>query len=108
MIDLDTNGEITGGNFENYYVVSTACEPPLEGAGLTMGMRGTVGATEKVECEKGKIKVFVIGNKAPKGLCGSDVIDAVAVFIREGLIVKRGNFSKEKPLKPSLYTHGLE
>ncbi|MEG0378914.1 MAG: ASKHA domain-containing protein, partial [Eubacterium sp.] len=94
MIDLGTNGEIAVGNHDKYYVASTACGPALEGAGLTMGMRGTTGAIEKVICENGKIHVKVIGKTAPKGFCGSGIVDAIAVLFREGIIAKRGNFIK--------------
>ncbi|MEG0310692.1 MAG: ASKHA domain-containing protein, partial [Eubacterium sp.] len=94
MIDLGTNGEIAVGNFKKYYVASTACGPALEGAGITMGMRGTTGAIEKVNCENGKITCKVIGKTAPKGFCGSGIVDAIALLFREGLIVKRGNFIK--------------
>ena len=94
MIDLGTNGEIAVGNCDKYYVASTACGPALEGAGLTMGMRGTTGAIEKVGCENGKITYSVIGKTAPQGFCGSGIVDAIAMLFREGLIAKRGNFIK--------------
>ena len=94
MIDLGTNGEIAVGNCDKFYVASTACGPALEGAGLTMGMRGTTGAIEKVGCENGKITYSVIGKTAPQGFCGSGIVDAIAMLFREGLIAKRGNFIK--------------
>ncbi|NLN98370.1 MAG: ATP-binding protein [Eubacteriaceae bacterium] len=94
MIDLGTNGEIAVGNYKRFFVSSTACGPALEGAGLTMGMRGTTGAIEKVTCEDNQIKVQVIGDVAPVGICGSGIVDAVAVLFREGIIAKRGNFIK--------------
>ncbi|MEG0378142.1 MAG: ASKHA domain-containing protein, partial [Eubacterium sp.] len=94
MIDLGTNGEIAVGNCDKYYVASTACGPALEGAGLTMGMRGTAGAIEKVNCIDGIITCNVIGKTAPKGFCGSGIVDAIAMLFKEGLIAKRGNFIK--------------
>ena len=94
MIDLGTNGEIAVGNHEKYYVASTACGPALEGAGLTMGMRGTTGAIEKVTVKDGKIHCKVIGDVPAKGFCGSGIIDAIAMLFREGAIAKRGNFIK--------------
>ncbi len=98
MIDLGTNGEIAVGNSERFFVSSTACGPALEGAGLTMGMRGTTGAIEKVSCEDNRIKVQVIGDVAPIGICGSGIVDAVAVLFREGIVAKRGNFIKDDAL----------
>lgn len=99
MIDLGTNGEIAVGNCDKYYVASTACGPALEGAGLTMGMRGTAGAIEKVNCVDGIITCKVIGKTAPKGFCGSGIVDAIAMLFKEGLIAKRGNFIKGDALE---------
>ena len=94
MIDLGTNGEIAVGNHEKYYVASTACGPALEGAGLTMGMRGTAGAIEKINVKDGKIHCKIIGDVPAQGFCGSGIVDAVAMLFREGAIAKRGNFIK--------------
>lgn len=99
MIDLGTNGEIAVGHAKRYFVASTACGPALEGAGITMGMRGTTGAIEKVNCENGKIHVSVIGNTAPKGFCGSGIIDTIAMLLKEGLIADKGNFIKGDALE---------
>ncbi|MDO4288679.1 MAG: ASKHA domain-containing protein [Eubacterium sp.] len=94
MIDLGTNGEIAVGNADKYYVASTACGPALEGAGLTMGMRGTAGAIEKISVKDGKIQCKIIGDVPAQGFCGSGIVDAVAMLFREGAIAKRGNFIK--------------
>lgn len=99
MIDLGTNGEIAVGHSDRWFVASTACGPALEGAGITMGMRGTEGAIEKVWCESGTIRVKVIGNSAPKGFCGSGIIDTIAMLFEEKLIVSRGNFIKGEQLE---------
>jgi len=98
MIDLGTNGEIAVGNFHRFTVASTACGPALEGAGIHMGMRGTTGAIEKITLVDNKIKCQVIGNGAPLGFCGSGIIDAIALLLREGLVYDRGNFIKGNDL----------
>jgi uncharacterized 2Fe-2S/4Fe-4S cluster protein (DUF4445 family) len=53
---------------------------------ISMGMRAVTGAISSVSVERGKIKVTVIGNTEPRGICGSGLIDAVAVFRELGLI----------------------
>lgn len=98
-IDLGTNCEVTIGNDSRNLVASTACGPALEGAGIELGMRGKNGAIETVAAEDGKIVVGVIGDVAPIGLCGSGIIDAVAVLFQEGVINSKGAFLKGKKLE---------
>ncbi|HAE61398.1 MAG TPA: activating enzyme [Eubacteriaceae bacterium] len=92
VIDLGTNGEIAVGKNMSYHVSSTACGPALEGAGIKHGMRGTKGAIEKVSINQGKLSYQVIENLKPKGICGSGVIDLIAVLFSEGVINRRGAF----------------
>jgi len=69
---------------------STAAGPALEGANITFGMRGTEGAIDHVWTENGKFQCSVIGDGDAIGICGSGLIDAVAVLLDEGLLNKRG------------------
>lgn len=91
MIDLGTNGELAAGSDDTYTVVSTACGPALEGAGLRCGMRAAAGAIEHfaISCDK-KITLKMIGGTAPEGICGSGIIDILAELIRNGVINERG------------------
>ena len=86
LIDLGTNGEIVVGNKDRIVCASTAAGPAVEGMNISMGMRAVTGAISSVSVEGGKIKVSVIGNTEPRGICGSGLIDAVAVFRELGLI----------------------
>jgi uncharacterized 2Fe-2S/4Fe-4S cluster protein (DUF4445 family) len=86
LIDLGTNGEIVVGNKDRIVCTSTAAGPAFEGMNISMGMRAVTGAISSVSVERGKIKVTVIGNTEPRGICGSGLIDAVAVFRELGLI----------------------
>jgi len=86
LIDLGTNGEIVVGNKDRIVCASTAAGPAFEGMNISMGMRAVTGAISSVNTEGGKIKVTVIGNTQPRGICGSGLIDAVAVFRELGLI----------------------
>lgn len=98
-IDLGTNCEVTIGNDERSLVASTACGPALEGAGISMGMRGKNGAIERVWVEDGRPAVRVIGGTAAVGICGSGIIDAVAVLFEEGLVNRKGAFLKGAKLE---------
>lgn len=82
LIDLGTNGEIVIGNKNQIVCASTAAGPAFEGANISMGMRAVTGAISSFSLDKDKINVHVIGNTPPKGICGSALIDAVAILRR--------------------------
>jgi uncharacterized 2Fe-2S/4Fe-4S cluster protein (DUF4445 family) len=81
LIDLGTNGEIVLGNREKIICASTAAGPAFEGAKISQGMRAVTGAISSVQVEVGIMKCHVIGNVPAKGLCGSGLIDAMAVLL---------------------------
>src|SRR5665648_938398 len=80
LIDLGTNGEIVIGNKNRVVCASTAAGPAFEGANISMGMRAVTGAISSLHLVDGKIEANVIGNTAPKGICGSALIDAIALL----------------------------
>lgn len=86
LIDLGTNGEIVVGNRERMVCASTAAGPAFEGANISMGMRAVTGAISSLHLKNGKIEATVIGNASAKGICGSALIDAVAIFRKLDLI----------------------
>ncbi|MEE8325027.1 MAG: ASKHA domain-containing protein [Candidatus Humimicrobiaceae bacterium] len=96
-IDIGTNTEIalvSGGKVTS---VSTASGPAFEGAHVKHGMRAAPGAIEKVLIDQNTFtaEIQTINDKAPIGICGSGILDAVAELLRTGLIDKRGKFNKE-------------
>lgn len=80
LIDLGTNGEIVLGNRDRIVCASTAAGPAFEGATISMGMRAVTGAISSLQLVDGELQARVIGNTAPKGICGSALIDAVAIL----------------------------
>jgi len=86
LIDLGTNGEIVIGNMHQIVCASTAAGPAFEGTNISMGMRAVTGAISSVMLDGKHIKINVIGNAEPKGICGSALVDAVAVFRKLDLI----------------------
>ena len=81
LIDLGTNGEIVIGNRERIVCASTAAGPAFEGAKISQGMRATTGAISSVEFENNKLNIHVIGNVQAKGICGSGLIDVIAMLL---------------------------
>lgn len=98
LIDLGTNGEIVLGNREKIICASTAAGPAFEGAKISQGMRAVTGAISSVQIENGKMNCHVIGNVTAKGICGSGLIDAMAVLLQQGKIGMFGeiNSGEEK------------
>jgi len=92
LIDVGTNGEIILGNRDWLMACSASAGPALEGAGVACGMMAQQGAIEKVFLEKGEIRYEVIGGGAPDGICGSGVIDLIAVLLEKGIIDRAGQF----------------
>lgn len=90
MADIGTNGEMVLGHKGRMIACSAASGPALEGAAITFGMRGAVGAIDRVWLENGEIRCHVIGEGEARGICGSGLIDAVAVFLDAGIINTRG------------------
>lgn len=81
LADIGTNGEIALWHNNVLTVCSTAAGPAFEGVGITMGMRGETGAIDRVTLDNGKLTTHVIGNTAPRGICGSGIIDAVSCLL---------------------------
>jgi len=90
LVDLGTNGEIVIGNRERLLCASTAAGPAFEGARISMGMRAATGAISAVKVEEGRLLCHVLGNVAPRGICGSGLVDAVAAGLDLGLIHPSG------------------
>jgi len=86
LIDLGTNGEIVVGNKNQIVCASTAAGPAFEGASIFMGMRAVTGAIASLTLINSKIDCSVIGNTEPKGICGSALIDAIAILRKLDLI----------------------
>jgi len=96
LMDIGTNGEIILGNREWMIACSASAGPALEGASVVSGMRAESGAIEKVFAENGEIRYSVIGGVKPRGICGSGLIDLVAVMLRQGIIDRSGQMQDEK------------
>ena len=95
LVDIGTNGEMVLGNRERMIACSTAAGPALEGVNIQLGMRATEGAIDHVWLEHCKLHYSVIGGSEAMGICGSGLVDAIAVALQLGLINKRGRIATE-------------
>jgi uncharacterized 2Fe-2S/4Fe-4S cluster protein (DUF4445 family) len=96
LIDIGTNGEIAIGNNEWLVCCSASAGPSFEGGGTRSGMRATRGAIEKVEIGKGQLTYETIGNSAPRGICGSGLIDCIYGLVKHGIIGADGKFDRNR------------
>jgi len=102
IVDVGTNGEIVLGMKDKLYAASCAAGPAFEGARITCGSRAASGAIEAVVINDDDIGLDVIGNAAPRSICGSGLIDAVAVLLDLGIIDRTGRFADRLELKQKL------
>ncbi len=102
VIDIGTNGEIVLAADDKLYAASCAAGPAFEGARITHGGRAAEGAIEAVVVNDGDIDLDVIGDCPPCSICGSGLIDAVAVMLDLGVIDKSGRFVDPQKLKQHL------
>lgn len=88
FLDVGTNGEMALGGQTGLVCCSVASGPAFEGAELTCGMTSTAGAVNRVMLTPdGSDIVFdTIRNEPPKGICGSGLIDLLAVLLRTGIV----------------------
>ena len=93
LMDLGTNGEVVVGNHERLLCTSTAAGPAFEGARISMGMRAATGAISEVRVQNGAVACRVIGGGAPRGLCGSGLVDAVAAGLELKWIQSSGRMA---------------
>ena len=90
MIDIGTNGEMVLGNRDGFLACSTAAGPAFEGAKISCGMRGAEGAVDHVKLEGNTVTSSVIGGGKAVGLCGSGLLDLVAVLLENEDIGESG------------------
>jgi len=101
-IDIGTNGELVLGTKDKLYAASCAAGPALEGARITCGSRAAEGAIEAVVVNEDDIDLDVIGDCPPRSICGSGLIDAVAVLLDLGIVDSTGRFAKADTLRDSV------
>ena len=109
-LDIGTNGEMALGKGDRYVCCATAAGPAFEGAQIEMGMPASRGAVDKVWLEGRRIKYSVIGNDRPVGLCGSGLIDALAILLKAGIIDENGTIlsGQELPILFRSYVFEVE
>jgi len=101
FLDIGTNGEMALGDENGVVCCAVASGPAFEGAGIECGMPGIEGAISHVKYSNGFL-FDVIGSGKPKGICGSGLVDLVAVLLELGIIEESGRMLPPKELPKNL------
>ena len=94
FVDVGTNGEIVLGHAERVLASAAPAGPTFEGGHVKHGMRAADGAIEGVTFSDGEVRLQVIGDEPPRGICGSGLIDAVAQLRVAGLLDASGRLAR--------------
>ncbi|MHC1694284.1 MAG: ASKHA domain-containing protein [Eubacteriales bacterium] len=89
-IDIGTNGEIALSKDGQLTLCATAAGPAFEGAHIKQGLPGVPGAVNRVSIVENELTYEVIGGLKPSGICGSGIIDALAVMLDIGIVDEYG------------------
>jgi uncharacterized 2Fe-2S/4Fe-4S cluster protein (DUF4445 family) len=92
LVDIGTNTEIVIGDKEGLVACSCASGPAFEGAHIRHGMRAATGAIERVwiDPDTAEPRCHVIDDVAPRGICGSGLVDTVAELLKNGVMDSTG------------------
>lgn len=92
--DMGTNAEVVLKTDQGLIACSSPAGPALEGGQIRDGMRAALGAIDRVTADR-DIVIHTIGDAPALGICGSGLIDAVAVLLDLGIIDKTGRLHVE-------------
>ncbi|NOZ64155.1 MAG: DUF4445 domain-containing protein [Caldiserica bacterium] len=103
IIDIGTNGEVALGNREKIFTASCAAGGAYEGTTIKCGVGAIEGAIANVIINDGRIEFSTIGNKPPRGICGSGLIDLLAEMLNKGVMSRKAKINA-----PFRITDGIE
>ncbi len=104
LLDMGTNGEMALLDGETIWATSAAAGPAFEGGNLSCGMAALPGAISSVRIEDERIKLSVISNVSPIGICGSAAIETVTELLRCGLLEPGGRLREAGEITTNLAT----
>jgi len=91
LLDFGTNTEIALWDGKSLWVTSAAGGPAFEASGMACAVPADSGAIFRVRAGT-PLGFEVLGGGAPKGVCGSGLVDWIACLCRAGVLSNRGKF----------------
>ncbi len=107
FIDIGTNGELVLKAKGKMVSAATAAGPAFEGANITFGMGSYEGAIRSAQDYEGHIKLNVIGQGIAKGICGSGLIDLMAICLNRGLVDETGRIINGQSIPVTMGNEGI-
>jgi uncharacterized 2Fe-2S/4Fe-4S cluster protein (DUF4445 family) len=102
FLDLGTNGEMALLVDDRLFATSAAAGPAFEGGNLSCGMAALPGAIDSVALEGGRLAWTTVAGARPLGVCGSGLLDTVALLLREGVLDATGRLLEPGAVDSSL------
>ncbi len=93
-LDLGTNGEIVLKTEDKLIATSTAAGPAFEGMNISCGLPALPGAIYKASYDS-RLVFSTIKNKKPRGVCGTGLIDLIAIFLEREIISCQGRIKNK-------------
>jgi uncharacterized 2Fe-2S/4Fe-4S cluster protein (DUF4445 family) len=92
FVDIGTNGEIVLGDKTRRISCASPAGPAFEGARISCGLRAVGGAIDRIRFNPNlkDLHIHTLGDKPAAGICGTGLIDAVAVLLQQGLLEPNG------------------
>ena len=94
LVDIGTNGEVALWTGTQLLCCSCAAGPAFEGAQIERGTRAIPGAVERVALQDGDVSLTTVANEPAVGVCGSGLVDAVAMLLDAGAMDSTGRLQE--------------
>ncbi|HEY6058466.1 MAG TPA: ASKHA domain-containing protein, partial [Candidatus Limnocylindrales bacterium] len=107
LVDIGTNTELVLTDGVRFLAASCPAGPALEGGLVRSGMPAAEGAIESVRLCGSQLSYNTIGNVEPVGICGSGLVDVLAVLHASGRLSADGRFSDGMSTIPLAPEHGV-
>ncbi|MFA5700027.1 MAG: ASKHA domain-containing protein [Desulfuromonas sp.] len=108
VVDVGTNAEMALFDGARWLVTSVAAGPAFEGGNISCGMAAHRGAISGVHLEHERFRFDIIaapedsGAVAPRGLCGSAVVEALVAGLQSGLVGRDGTLADPDEVETNL------
>lgn len=106
-IDLGTAVEVVVGGPEGVVGCTATALPVFEGGHIAYGMPAYPGAVARLSFSCGEFVPTVVNAVEPVGICGTGLLDAVALMLDHGLLDAQGNILDPAAIDTCM-SHGME